>query len=118
MCSVERPVQTTSEKYMDTWLKTPVEMRAVVRRGNEGDAGAQAGAEDPEAPVALLLKPVQAGARIDDGLPGGVDGAAEVARNVVIGALQFGRHARPVVGQAHAQRRDSETGSAACTEPT
>ena len=74
---------------METWLKMPTLTRAVVGRGDEGDAGAQAGAQDAEAPVALLFEPVEAGAGVDNGLAGGVDGAADVARNVVIGALRF-----------------------------
>ena len=37
-----------------------------------------------------------------------MDGAAQVARNVIIGALQFGRHARAVIRQVHAQGRDSK----------
>ncbi len=49
-----------------------------MRRGEEGVAAAERGAEDAELVVALGFKPVKAAADIDDGLLAGGKGAADV----------------------------------------
>jgi len=55
----------------------------IVRGGNKRDAGTQAGAQDTHPRITLLSQPVQARARIDDGLAGSVDGAADITGNVI-----------------------------------
>ena len=105
---VDSPVQTTSAKYMETWLKMPGTDAGIVGRREERHAGSQAGAEDADAAVAPGFQPVDAGPDIDGRLPAGVDGAADVAGNVVVGARGFGRLALGVVGHGHAQGADAE----------
>ncbi len=80
----------------------------IVRCRVEGHARAQAGSQNPDARIALPHQPVQASPQIDDGLPRGVDRPPNVARHVVIGALQFGRHTFGVIGHGHAQRTNAE----------
>ena len=79
-----------------------------MRGGDEGVAGAEAGAQDAELLVALLLKPVDAAADVDDGLAAGSDGAADVGADGVVGALELCRAADVVVGLGEAQGGDAE----------
>ena len=78
------------------------------RGGDEGVAAAEAGAEDAELLVALLLEPVDAAADVDDGLAAGRDGAADVGADGVVGALELGGAADVVVGLGETQGRDAE----------
>ena len=55
--------------------------------GDESVATAEAGAEDAELLVALLLEPVDAAADVDDGLAAGGGGAADVGAYGVVGTL-------------------------------
>lgn len=75
---------------------------------DEGVAGAERGAEDAELGVALLLEPVEARADIEDGLPAGGDGAANIGADGVVRALEFGRAADVVVGLGEAEGGDAE----------
>ena len=79
----------------------------VVGAGQEGVAGAEAGAEHAEVLVALLLKPVEAAADVDDGLAAGGERAADVGADGVVGALQLGGAANVVVGHGEPQGRDA-----------
>src|SRR5579883_369612 len=67
----------------------------VVNAGEEGIAGAEAGAHDADVLVVFALQPIGAAARVDDGLARRVDGARNVGRDRVVGALQLRRH--PVI---------------------
>jgi hypothetical protein len=81
----------------------------VVGAGQVGIAGAEAGSENAEVLVALLLKPVKAAADIDDSLAAGHECTSDVGADGVVGALQLGgaanvvvRHGEPQRGDAHA----------------
>jgi hypothetical protein len=76
--------------------------------GDEGVAGAEAGAENAELGVALGLEPVEATANVGDGLAAGGDGAADVGADGVVGALELGGAADVVVGLGEAQGGDAE----------
>ena len=76
--------------------------------GDEGVAASEAGAEDAELLVALLLEPVDAAADVDDGLAAGFGGAAYVGADGVVGALEFGGAADVVVGLGEAEAGDAE----------
>ncbi len=80
----------------------------IMGRNQEGVAGTKAGADDAEIGEASLFEPIEAGARVDDGLASSVDGAADIGRNGIIGAREPGRRTRVVIGQAQAQGRDAE----------
>ena len=79
----------------------------IVRTGDEGVARSQAGAQNPKFAIALGFKPVEASANVADRLPPGVDGAAHVRRNRVVGALQLGWFANVMIRHGHAQGRDA-----------
>ena len=79
----------------------------VVGAGEEGVAGAEAGAEDAEVLVALILKPVEAAADVDNGLAAGGEGAADVGADGVVGALKLDGAADVVIGLGEAQGRDA-----------
>ena len=79
----------------------------VVRAGQVGVAGAEAGAEDAEVSVALRLKPIDAAADIDNGLAAGGEGAADVGADRVVGALKLGGAANVVVRHGEAQGRNA-----------
>ena len=102
------PVQTTSLKYVEMWFSTAVSHPQIVRRGDEGNAGSEAGAENPEASVAPLLEPVQAGSRIDDRLSSGMQGPAHIARHMIVGPLDARGLPPVVVSQAHAKGGQAE----------
>src|ERR1700761_5594600 len=76
--------------------------------GEEGVAGTEAGAEDAELLVALLLEPVNAGADIDHSLAAGGYGAAEIGTDGVVGTLELRGTADVVVGLGEPQGRDAE----------
>ena len=80
----------------------------IVGGGDEGVGRAEGGAEDAELGVALLRKPIDAGADVDDGLTAGVDGAAEVGGDGEVGALELGGAADVVVGLGEAEGGDAE----------
>ena len=60
--------------------------------------------------VALLLKPIQAAADIDNRLTAGGNGAPDVRAYRIIGALKSRGAANVVEGLAQAQRRDPRSG--------
>src|SRR5579883_1409085 len=80
----------------------------IVRARQKRIAGAEAGADDAEVTVTLLLEPVEAGACVDDGLARSIDRAADIRRDCIIGTCKAGRHARIVIRKAQAQSRNAE----------
>ena len=79
----------------------------IVSAGEIGVTGAEAGAEDTEVLIALLLKPVKTAADIDDRLAAGGDVAANVGADGVVGALELGGTPNVVKGHGETQRRDA-----------
>jgi len=80
----------------------------VVDQGDVTNGGADARAEDTELGVALLLKPAEAAAGIQDRLAVGLKRKADVGAANLVGALVALRHAAIVIGQAHLERSDPE----------
>src|SRR5258708_3387685 len=81
----------------------------IVRGRQEPVAGTEAGSDDAQLLVALLLEPVEAAAKIDHALARGVEGASNVSRNGVIGAAKLGRTTNVVVRHAQPQHGNSQT---------
>ena len=79
----------------------------IVGAGQEGVAGAEAGAQNAEVLVALLLEPVEAATNIDHSLAAGGNGAADVGADGVVGALKLHGTANVVIGLGEPQRRDA-----------
>src|SRR5260221_6251477 len=75
--------------------------------GEVGVAGAETGSENAEVLVALILKPIETAADIDDSLTAGHERAADVGADRVVGALELGRTADVVIGHGKAQGRDA-----------
>src|SRR5205809_5198148 len=80
----------------------------VMRGGQKRVAGTEAGAEDSQLRVSLLLKPIEAAADIEYTLARGVERASYVCRNCVVGALNFCRTANIVIWHAQAQHGNSK----------
>src|SRR5262249_8494360 len=80
----------------------------VVHERDVADAGADAGAEDAEPRVALLLEPTENATRVLHGLAIGLESKADVGADELIGALVTGDHAAVVVGHAHLDRGHAE----------
>jgi hypothetical protein len=72
--------------------------------------GADAGAENAEARVALLFEPAEATARVLDGLAVSLKREADVGAADLVGALVAAGHAAIVIRQAHLKRGDAESG--------
>src|SRR5205085_6257608 len=81
----------------------------------EGIAGPQTCTYEAKTVEPLLLKPIKTGARVDDGLAGGIDCAADVRGHGIIRSTQPGRHARIMIRQTQTQRRYAEP-LETCTE--
>src|SRR3989338_1991336 len=110
---VLKPVQITSAKDSEKKLKKFARRGGARGRGGKGGgekgvAGAEAGADDAEFLVALPFEPVQAGARVNDGLARGVHRPSDIGGDGVVGALQLRRHPKVVVREAEAQRRKAQ----------
>jgi len=73
----------------------------IVREGDIADRRANAGAEDAELGIALLLEPVEAAAGVLDGLAIGLEGEADIGAADLVGAFVAVGHAAVVVGHAH-----------------
>ena len=58
--------------------------------------------------VALLLQPVEAAANIDHALAHGIERAANVGGDGVVGAADFRRHADIVIRHGHPQHGDAQ----------
>jgi len=82
----------------------------VMDQGDVTHGGANAGSEDAEARVALLLEPAEAAARVLDGLAVGLKREADVGAADLVGALVAAGHAAIVIRQGHFERGDAETG--------
>src|SRR5437867_11814595 len=76
--------------------------------GDERHARPETGAENSHSLVALLDKPVDTGAGIDNGLPGSVECTTDIARDMIVGALELRRHALGMVSHRHTQGADAE----------
>jgi len=83
----------------------------IVDQGDVADGRANAGAEDSELGVTLLLEPAEAAAGVLDGLAVGLESEADVGAADLIGALAAMGHAAVVVGQAQLQCGDPEAGN-------
>ena len=79
----------------------------IVDQGYVADGGADAGAEDAELGVALLLEPVEASAGVLDGLAVGLEGEANIRAANLVGALVAVSHAAVMVGHAHFEDRNA-----------
>src|SRR6266700_160812 len=80
----------------------------VMDESDVSDGGADAGAENPEPGVALLLEPVEAAASVLDGLAVGLKGEADIGAANLVGALVALGHAAVVVGHAHLEDGNAE----------
>jgi hypothetical protein len=78
-----------------------------VCRGHEPITGTQAGTQNAELLVPLILKPVDAAANVDNSLTTGRKRATDVGADRVVGALKLGRAADVVVGHGEPQGGDS-----------
>ena len=79
----------------------------IVDQGYVADGGADAGAEDAELGVGLLLEPVEASAGVLDGLAVGLEGEANIRAANLVGALVAVSHAAVMVGHAHFEDRNA-----------
>ena len=73
----------------------------VVHESDVADRGSDAGAEDAELGISVLLEPMEAAARVLDGLAIGLEGEADIGATDLVGALVAVGHAAVVVGHAH-----------------
>ena len=80
----------------------------VVSEGDIADGRADAGAEDAEFVVALLLEPVEAAASILDRLAVGLESEADIGATDLVGALVAASHAAVVIGHAHLEDGDAQ----------
>ena len=80
----------------------------IVGSHDKGDAGTQAGPQNPQPLVTLPFQPIQAGPSIDHGLPGSMNRAPHIAGDVVVGPLESRRRALVMICQAHPQRGHSK----------
>src|SRR5208337_1405817 len=80
----------------------------IVRGGDKGVTGAQACAHDAELAVTLLLEPIKTAADVDHALPDGIERAADVGGDGIVGATDFGGHADIVIRHAQAQYGDAQ----------
>ena len=79
----------------------------IVDEGDVADGGADAGAEDAELGVALLLEPVEAAASVLDGLAVGLEGEADIGAADLVSALVAASHTAVVVGHTHFEDGDA-----------
>src|SRR5207245_1301233 len=80
----------------------------IVDEGDIADRRADAGAEDAELGISLLLEPMKTAAGVLDGLAVGLECEADVGAADLVGALVAARHAAVVVGHAHFEDGDAE----------
>ena len=79
----------------------------IVNEGDVADRGADAGAEDAQLRVALLLEPMETAAGVLDGLAIGLQGEADIGTADLVGALMAAGRAAIVVGHAHFEDSDA-----------
>ena len=80
----------------------------VVRGCDERVARSEAGADDAQPVVALLLQPVEAAANIHHALARGGEGAPDVGGNRIVGAANLSGHADVVVRHGEPQHGNAE----------
>lgn len=80
----------------------------IVRAGEEGITGTEAGAGNAQTFESLTFEPIDTTASVDDRLTRGIDGAAKVGGDGVICARETGGHARIVIRQAETQCADAQ----------
>ena len=81
----------------------------VVGGGEKGIAGTEAGAHDAETAIALLLEPVEATTRVNHALAAGVERAADIGGDGVVGAAGLRGHANVVIGHAQPQHGNAQS---------
>jgi hypothetical protein len=79
----------------------------IMDEGDIANGGADAGAEDAEFCVALLLEPMEAAAGVLDGLAVGLEGEADIGAADLVGALVAVGHASVVIRHAHFEHSDA-----------
>src|SRR5580658_8721879 len=79
-----------------------------MRDGEKREAGADTGAENAEAVVALLFEPAQGASRIEHRLAIGLQGEADVGAHHIIRSRMAGNGAAIVIGQAQFHGGDAE----------
>ena len=75
-------------------------------------AGTQAGPHNANAFITLLFQPIHQAPDVNDGLPGGINGAGNVAGYGIVGTLSFRRQPKIVIRQAHPQCGNPQLGKA------
>ena len=75
----------------------------LVRRRQQREAGAEAGSENADAFIALLVQPGNRAPRFEHRLAAHLQRARDVGADNVVGAMQFGRHPQVVIWQAEAR---------------
>jgi hypothetical protein len=78
----------------------------VVDESDVANGRSDAGPEDAEFGIALLLKPVEAAASVLDGLAVGLKREADIGATDLVGALMAVGHAVIVIGHAHLEHSD------------
>ena len=79
----------------------------IVNEGDVANGRTEAGAQDAELGIAPLFKPVEATARVLDGLAVGLEGEADVGAADLVGALVALSHATVVVRHTHLEDGDA-----------
>src|SRR5579859_2688856 len=80
----------------------------IVHQRDVADGRAEAGAEDPQPGVPLLLEPAKAAAGVLDGLAVGLERQPDIRAADLVGAFVAFGHSAVVVGHAHFQRGYAE----------
>src|SRR5205085_344009 len=80
----------------------------VMRASNKCITRSEAGSDNAQISVALLLQPIETSTCVNHSLPGSVNGPANVRRDGEVRTSQIRWHAGIVVGQAQAQRADAK----------
>ena len=106
---VDRPRQTTSrEPWRDVIQRLRPDPR-LVRGRQHREARAEAGAENADPLESLRCQPRHRAPGVEHRLPAHLHRPRDVGADDVVGARELRRHARIVIGQAQAQRRDAES---------
>src|SRR5437868_12556564 len=80
----------------------------IVRGRQKRITRTEAGANNSQPCVTLLLQPIEATANVNDALPAGIECPANVCRYCIIGALDLRRTANVVIRHAQAENGNIE----------